>query len=366
MPKLTKTFAENACNPETGQVKHWDSEIRGFGLFCGKQTKTWYYQRDVGGKTKRFRIGPFPTIKAEKARVAALKLQLEHTRGRGKQEMETVPTLQEALDSYLDRPALRSDKNKRNVRDGIENHLADWLKLPLDHITRKMVSDRHAKLSGKPVKTPVRANHTLQAFRTIYNHARRNSDLPECPTIAIEWNEEKRAGEVINDLDKWQKEVDALINPIHKVYWRLLLLTGLRRLECASLIWDQIRGDHLHLPMTKNGRPFDLPLTAEHHAVLAPVKGLDPKWVFPAWKAKTGHLMNPEALSWSAHAHRRTFATVATEAGLFEEIIGRLLNHTPQSVTGSSYVVMGYDKLAPYMAQVITAFKHRLPKLFQE
>lgn len=366
MPKLTKTFAENACNPSTGQKKHWDTQIPGFGLFCGKQTKTWYYQRDIGGKTMRVRIGTFPTIKAEAARETALALQVQHAKGAGKAAMQKAPTLRVALDAYLERAKLRSDKNKRNVRDNIEKHLADWLDLRLDYIDREMVGARHRKLSGSPVRTPVRANHTLQSFRSIYNHARKSMDLPECPTIAIEWNEEKRAGEVINDFEKWHKEVEALINPIHKVYYRFLLLTGLRRMECASLQWDQIRDDHLHLPMTKNGRPFDLPLTTEHHAILAPVKGLDPKWVFPAWKAKTGHLMNPEALSWSAHAHRRTFATVATQAGLLEEIIGRLLNHTPQSVTGSSYVVMGHDKLAPYMAQVITAFKQRLPKLFQE
>jgi integrase len=167
-------------------------------------------------------------------------------------------------------------------------------------------------------------------------------------------------------LNKWEAEVDALINPIHKVYWRFLLLTGLRRLECASLQWDQIRHDHLHLPITKNGRPFDLPLTAEHHRILAPVKGLDPKWVFPAWKAKSGHLMNPEELSWSAHAHRRTFATVAREAGVLEEVIGRLLNHTPQSVTGRHYVVVDYPRLMPFMVEVTSAFKQRLPKLFQE
>lgn len=362
MPKLTDTFAKKACNPETGQEKHWDTEVKGFGLFCGKQTKTWYYQRDVGGKTKRVRIGGYPTISAAAARETALGLAFEHARGAGKSAMQVAPTLRDALKAYTERAKLRSDKNKRNVRERIELHLADWLDLRLDEIDRGMVAARHRKLSDKPV----RANHTLQTFRSIYNHARRSVDLPECPTVSIEWNAEQPSQEIIDDLKKWHAEVTKLINPIHRVYYQFLLLTGLRRMECATLRWEHIHADRLHLPMTKNGRPFDLPLTPEHHDILAPMKGLDKNWVFPAWKAKSGHLENPEGISWSAHAHRRTFASVAAEAGLFEEIIGRLLNHTPQTVTGRRYVVTDYEKLLPHMRQVVDAFKRYLPDLFAE
>lgn len=35
--------------------------------------------------------------------------------------------------------------------------------------------------------------------------------------------------------------------------------------------------------------------------------------------------------------HRRTFATVAIEAGVLEEIVGRLLYRTPLSITGQRY-----------------------------
>lgn len=54
MPKLTDTFCRKTCNPG----KHWDTEIRGFGLFVGKHARTFYYQRDVAGRTRRVRIGP--------------------------------------------------------------------------------------------------------------------------------------------------------------------------------------------------------------------------------------------------------------------------------------------------------------------
>ena len=53
MPKLTETFARKVASSLTGTDKYWDSEIRGLVLFVGKKSKTWYYQKDVGGRTKR-------------------------------------------------------------------------------------------------------------------------------------------------------------------------------------------------------------------------------------------------------------------------------------------------------------------------
>jgi hypothetical protein len=47
--------------------------------------------------------------------------------------------------------------------------------------------------------------------------------------------------------------------------------------------------------------------------------------------------------------HRRTFATVAMEAGVLEEIVGRLLNHTPISITGQRYARPSLDALRPSM-----------------
>ncbi len=39
MSKLTETFARKALHPAIGTRKHWDSEIKGLGLFIGKRAK---------------------------------------------------------------------------------------------------------------------------------------------------------------------------------------------------------------------------------------------------------------------------------------------------------------------------------------
>ncbi len=355
MPKLTETYARKISQSNAGTDKYWDSEIKGLVLFVGKRAKTWYFQKDVGGQTKRILIGRYPVISAQAARDTALGLALEMGRGAGKVAQKGAPTLESAADVYLARPKLRSEVHKSGIRRQLELHLKDWLKLPLDEISKAMVVRRHQELS----KIPSGANHALRAFRSIYNHARRTYDLAESPTMAIEWYEEKPDGRIIDDLKNWRQTIDGLNNPIHQVFYEFLLFTGLRKMEALTLQWASIREDHIHLPMTKNGRSFDLPILQLHHEILAPMRPLSREWVFPSPKSVVGHITKPERLQYNPHMHRRTFATVAVEAGVLEEIVGRLLNHTPLSITGQRYARPSIDALRPSMEQICVELQHR-------
>ena len=345
MPKLTETFARTVRNPAEGTSKYWDTEVKGFVLFVGKRSKTWYYQRDVAGRTVRKKVGPYPVISAAAARQAAQAHALDMTRGSGKIYQHGAPTLEEALETYLARPKLRSEANKTGMRAQINRHLGDWLRLPLDEISRGMAVRRHSELAA----IPSGANHLMRDFRSVWNHARRSHDLPEAPTLAIEWYAEEPDGRKIEDLSEWRQVVDGLDSPIHAAFYRLILFTGFRKAEALALRWQDIHEDHIHLPVTKNGRPFDLPIVEIHHEILKPMRRLGREWVFPAPKSASGHLMAPQRLAWSAHAHRRTFATVAMEAGVIEDLVGRLLNHTPVSVTGQRYARPSVDALRPSM-----------------
>ena len=78
----------------------------------------------------------------------------------------------------------------------------------------------------------------------------------------------------------------------------------------------------------------------------------------PIAEGAEGHLTTPARISWTPHAHRRTFATVAVEAGVLEEVVGRLLNHTPLSITGQRYARPSLEALTPHMdticAEILT------------
>ena len=358
MPTERLKLTDAACKNAPPNAKLWDTEIKGFGLFTGKAKKTFYYQKDVHGKTTRTKLGTYPETRLADARTEAANVALEYASGAvaKRQRASRIPTLEQATATYLARPKLRSEHNKNQVRSQIHNHLTAWLSKPLDEITKADCDAAHARIAKSGERG---ANHVLKSFRSVYNHARRIHDLPECPTIAIEWFPEEPSQRIITDLPEWKKVVDALENPIHTAFFRLLLTTGLRKTEALSLRWDQVRDDHLHLPETKNGRAFDLPLMPEHHAILAEMPPIRSDYVFPG-KRDALHMKEPVRIPWTAHDHRRTFATFATtEAGLLEETVGRLLNHTPQSVTGSRYIVVDHRKLREPMEQIISAFKRK-------
>jgi len=62
MPKLTETYVRKIPTSDTGTQKYWDGEIKGLVISVGKSAKTWYFQKDVHGHTKRVLIGRYPAL----------------------------------------------------------------------------------------------------------------------------------------------------------------------------------------------------------------------------------------------------------------------------------------------------------------
>jgi len=122
MPKLTETFARKTPFSQSGTKKQWDTEVKGFVLFVGKKSKTWYFQKDVGGQTKRSLIGRYPVISADAARQTAMGFALEKSRGAGRVAQTGAPTLAQAAETYVARPKLRSEEHKKGTVRQFEIH----------------------------------------------------------------------------------------------------------------------------------------------------------------------------------------------------------------------------------------------------
>lgn len=58
------------------------------------------------------------------------------------------------------------------------------------------------------------------------------------------------------------------------------LATGMRAGELVGLQWSEVKGDHVVLPITKNGKRRDVPLTPVAQRLIAQMKGWDKESVF--------------------------------------------------------------------------------------
>ena len=351
---ITDRFLKNVEHPECGFVRYWDDRVKGFLAHIYKSKITFYYERDC----QRHIIGTYPTVGVPQAREAARELDFKMRRGYAKRITQSDPLLRDLLEQYCARPTLRSGKWKSFIRQAIESDLT-WSRRHVSDITPAMCRDMHKRLLRRG---PTAANQIMQALNTVWNYARKQDPtLPEAPTSGMEWYPEAKAlNAPIRDLVAWRTAVARVANTVHRTAYMVALFTGLRRTEIECLEWDRI-DDAIHLPTTKSGRAFYLPLVERHHRLLDPVRGLDDRWVFPA-SSRSGHVVawEHDHVPGTLHSLRHTFATTAVEAGIPEEVVGRLLNHASKTITGQRYVRPNLDFMRGAMQVVVEELEGRL------
>lgn len=311
--KLTRAAIEGPrCRPAPDGRQHivWDSEMPGFGLRVGKSARAFIYQRDLpGGRTRRVTIGRWPAWSVDNARKRARELAVQIDRGvdpaaEKRARAARGVTLAQAVELHIARLEAKggSQRTVDSMRDETRRHLGDFRPRPLREITRSDARRRHERLSKR--NGPYVANRLMRCMRAASNTARReHPELPEAPTIAVLWNRERRRQEPIpwDDLPAWHERVLAL-SPVRRDYNLLVLLTGLRATDAATIRWDDVDLDRatLHRPRPKGGeaRAFDVPLSrqcveiltrrkAENETQFAPHKG-DAGLVFPSVVRRDG------------------------------------------------------------------------------
>lgn len=396
--KLTKARIDALPYQSKGQRLHCDTDLPGFYLVVGKQTKTYVAQGTLHDRAKRITIGRHHLYTPTEARDRARRLLQQmrdgidpsEQRRKAKQEVsQRHVTLQQAFDAYKQARTL-----KPTTLSGYEQmmgrYLKKWLNRPLGEITSRQVKEAHSRIKANPGQPT--ADSAMRLLRAIFEFAEGafedESGAPLFPLNPVRilsktkaWGKNRPRRTYITDaqLPTWFKAIDTLRlkgddsrEALGCDYLELVLLTGLRRNEAATMTWDRVDLDDrtLRLDDTKNGRPHVLPLTDYLIAILSRRKrvaeAIGSPYVFPSPSGRPVPLGEPRFISdkvkadsgvqFTIHDLRRTFCTKAASLGTEDYRVKRLMNHAQSSDITSQYQQLSVEDLREPMERITKAF----------
>jgi len=348
------------------QTIYWDDELRGFGVQCSGKTNQRLYivQRDVNGKSRRITLGTVSGLKLDAARRRAEDALDDLRRGLDPKQKAKAYTLQEAVDEFL---GPKGEKHSRlrpasvALYRQIERLLKPWLNRNLSDITFDMVDQKHKELAKEI--GPTTANLAMRVLRIVWNYAADRSTLPECPVSRLKkrWYAEPRRTRHVafEQLPQFYRALSVLESTTARDYILLLLFTGMRRREAASLRWSDIdlvqKVIRLPAEVTKAKRALVLPMSIFVYELLVRRRaaGTAGPFVFPG---PGGHITSADrplydvardtGIEVSCHDLRRTFASVAADTPEVSWLALKLmLNHTTRGDVTAGYVQISTEQL---------------------
>lgn len=354
---LTDTKVAAIKPPAEGREEYPDAKVIGLRLRVGSSgQKTWIVRRRAGARVVNKKLGTYPAMSLGKARGAALRI-IEALESAGGAEAADR-TFGAAVKAWLDKK--RTDRTRNKSVDlqerRLELHvLPHWKDKRLAEIKRADVRDLIESLEGD-----VLPNRVLTVVRTVLRYALSRDWIEASPAEGIDKPKDEAAR------DRWLEmgeavrvwNAAALVGYPFGPFVRMLLLTGQRRTEVASMRWDSLDLEAgtwiLKAADTKGAREHLVPLSAPALAVLADLPRMGP-YVFTTdgethfqgfAKAKAALdkfiAAGGELAPWRLHDLRRTAATHMIRLGVSEEVVGRVLNHAKQGVTGKVYALHSY------------------------
>lgn len=386
--KLTKSFVDSLPSPESGQTFYRDSELKGFGLRVGSNTRVYFAESKINNKTVRVTIGHHGVFTAEQARNEAKNVLGMIARGINpndvnKAEKAKAVTVAQVFEQYL---KARSDLKERTIYDYkrfMKTYFKEWENKPLIEISKDLIEKKHRSIGER---SPAQANLAMRFMRAMFNFASgKYEDSEGNPIIADNpikrlsqtrsWYKIERRQTVIkaSDLPAFLNAVIELPNYSASLnslavrdYLLLLLFTGLRREEALSLEWKNVdlKNKTFTLPDPKNRQPHTLPLTPFLLDMLQnrfnQNEGAS-EFVFPSTGIK-GYMNDPRpqmdkvseksGVKFTPHDLRRTFITIAESLDISAYALKRLANHKMTNDVTAGYIIGDVERLRGPMQRI--------------
>jgi integrase len=386
--KLTKTNIDKLPYADKGKViVYFDTELKGFGLRVGEESKTFFVQVDLKSatfdinrqyKTVKSTIGRYGELTPEQARKEAGE-KLRQLKIDGIQtETDKPTTLKELYKRYV-----KDKKLRQNTANAYKVYFetggakfTTWMDVPITKLipmlTPDVVISRYTDILNKSGKGA--ASNAFKMLQAIINYGMilYPHHIPKNPVKVISdanlWPEIKARTTCIEP-DQFKQFHDAILSfsAIHRDCYMFALYQGLRPDEAHSLRWEDVNLEKKLFDLTWKDSETKhrgvLPLSRQSMEILERRKAVRLNtniWVFPSEtnRSKNGHITlradklgKKTGLDITPHSLRRTFTTVGERLKLRRNDINKLTNHIDQSITGKHYDQTGVEDLrAPLQA----------------
>lgn len=389
--KITKSAVDKlpipiARNPgKTAQKRYYDDSMKGFGVrVTSGGTKAFFVEKLIKKKLCRITLGRYPELTVEMARKEAQKLLGKIATGmdpvaeKRAEKMRKI-TLNDVFNDYIQVRKSLKHNTLYNYKKVLATGFAGWGDKSFLAITKDKVAKHHEKL-GKE-RGEAYANLAMRLLRALFNFAagqyedtQGKSLITENPVKRLSqtraWYRVERRQSFIkaHELAPWYLGIQQLQNEVLRDYLLLILLTGLRRQEAATLRWDQVdlNAKTLTVLDTKNHESHTLPLSnALYELLLSRSLKRTNEYVFPGTGA-AGHIIEPRkqmahvtkfsGIHFTVHDLRRTFITIAEGLDISAYALKRLMNHKMSGDITAGYIVTDVERLRKPMQQITDYF----------
>src|SRR5215475_3688619 len=222
---------------------HFDDHIPGFGIRLRKSgARSWIYQYDIVGRTRRITLGNVSAIDIAQARRIASELHAKVRLGqdpatdRAESRARADETFGACVESFLTWQRGRV-KDIRNVERHLMRNLAALHNLPLAKIDQRTLAAQLARINTRG--SPIQANRTRASLSKFYNWACGEGLVENNPAAFCNRNPERSRDRVLSRQELKQIWA-ALPDSDYGAIVKLLILTGQRAAEISDLQWSEI------------------------------------------------------------------------------------------------------------------------------